>query len=812
MTKTTKRVVSAVLAVLMLAACVAASVSCGKKVDSPYTEKVSYTYKSYSPAIGNNWNTHTWETNADDAILSYLYTPLCTMTIKDTEAAEYQWIYLAAESVTDVTKDHKDDLVKYGSAKTDADAGYVYEIKLNKNLKWENGEKINADTYVTSMKLLLDPTMLNYRANLFYNGESAVAGAANYYFALQKTVPTTILEEDIEQFIKDNPDVKIRFNIWEMWGAEGYLSADGKECPQYLEIDDETVYSETGDPSKDQDVFSAKEVFETYCGSGYFDEYAPFTYDKENKNYNENYDFSTVGFYKVDDYTVRYVLNTYEDINYFRTSLTSDWLVYEPLYTKLIKEEGGIKVTSYGTSKDTTMSYGPYKMAAFEADKQVKFTQNENWFGYQKDEYGNLFAFTGELGDHSFTVDGKSVQMYQTTDIVIDVLTDDAAKLAFLKGELDDWAPSASDLTSYATSSRMYKVDETYSMTLFFNVGRATLENLEKEGVNKNGLVLGNKNFRKAMSLAIDRSTWVGTTQGYKAAAYLMNNLYYYNAYEDPSSQYRTSEPAMKGIVDFYGVKYGDGELYKTLEDAYKSITGYNKAEAAKYFKTACEELVAAGDYKENDEIKITVAWTAAAMTTDHYASVKMLEDMLNAAAEGTGIGKITLEGLGNLENRYADVPEGKYAVGYGGWGGAAFYPFTKFQVFLDPDMYDVCEIGSWDPKSEKLTLKVDGKDVTMTYQEWAGALSGEGVYADAEYATKLDITAQLEVAILDKFYTIPLCSTTSASLLSFKVNYYTQDYNIMYGFGGIELMTYNYTDAQWTEYVKSQGGELIYK
>jgi oligopeptide transport system substrate-binding protein len=33
-----------------------------------------------------------------------------------------------------------------------------------------------------------------------------------------------------------------------------------------------------------------------------------------------------------------------------------------------------------------------------------------------------------------------------------------------------------------------------------------------------------------------------------------------------------------------------------------------------------------------------------------------------------------------------------------------------------------------------------------------------------------------------------------------------------MYGFGGLELMSYNYTDAEWDAYVASQGGTLNYK
>lgn len=114
----------------------------------------SYTYNAYDSALGNNWNPHTWETNADDTIQSYLSTPLATMSILDSENGVYQWIYEAATSVEDVTADHQDDLTKYkaslpeGKSASDVTEGYVYELKLNPDMKWEDGTPINADTYI----------------------------------------------------------------------------------------------------------------------------------------------------------------------------------------------------------------------------------------------------------------------------------------------------------------------------------------------------------------------------------------------------------------------------------------------------------------------------------------------------------------------------------------------------------------------------------------------------------------------------------------------------------------------------------------
>ena len=183
----------------------------------------------------------------------------------------------------------------------------------------------------------------------------------------------------------------------------------------------------------------------------------------------------------------------------------------------------------------------------------------------------------------------------------------------------------------------------------------------------------------------------------------------------------------------------------------------------------------------------------------------------INAAAEGSGFGTITLEAIGNLANRYADVAAGEFAIGYGAWGGAAFYPFRNFQVYCDPDQYSINEAANWDPKTETLTLKVNGKDETMTWQEWSGALMGNGKFANETFDVKLQVTADMEYEYLNKFYRIPMAGSTVCSMLSYKLNYYTQDYNIMYGWGGLRLATYVYNDAEWAEYKASQNNELKY-
>ena len=51
--------------------------------------------------------------SGDSSIMGYILAPLADMTIKDSEAGEYQWIFVAATDIKDVTAEHQDDLTKY---------------------------------------------------------------------------------------------------------------------------------------------------------------------------------------------------------------------------------------------------------------------------------------------------------------------------------------------------------------------------------------------------------------------------------------------------------------------------------------------------------------------------------------------------------------------------------------------------------------------------------------------------------------------------------------------------------------------------
>ena len=821
-----KRIFSLTLAMALLVSLLA-SCKLGGNMNAD-----GYTYNSYTSALATNWNPHTWEMNADQSILNYLSTPLADMTIKDSATGEYQWIFVAATDIQDVTKDHQSDLSKYpvilpaGQTPADITEDYIFEIKLRPEMKWENGDPITADDYIYSMQQLLDPKMQNYRANTFWSGDGALAGAFNYYnsgMPIYAPVVPAYGENDTPDYSMDITANKVYLNLttngMTVAGYSFYDFAKGDYAGKVAEDvydklasqQDPMGYLQVTQKNK-ADVLAAMDGFLKAFGASIYKEDGSVDGDlfKEFLFYDTGkvsdvYDWNTVGLYKVDDYTIRYVCETAYDYYYFLTAMTSNWLVHKETYERLKDTSGTFVTTTYNTSKDTSMSYGPYRIDSMQDDKQMVLTQNENYWEFTKDEDGNLSSTT------FFQVDGEYQPQFQTERIVIDVLTNDAAKLAFLSGKLDEWTPAADEVVEYATSEQLYQVDETYTMRFFFHTNLSTLKKLD-QGNNQNSVVLSNVDFRKAMSLALDREEWVTATEGYKPAYSMINSLYFYDVYEDPASIYRNTQEAMAAICNVYGVTWGEGTPYKTLEEAYKSINGFNITEAKALFTKACRQLVADGLYKEGEDIVIEIAYAAGAMDSSQQQQIVLFNQQLNKALSGTGFGKIELKAVDNLANRYKAVAQGQYAMGYGAWGGAAFYPFTLFQVYCDPDYADpIHEIGCWDPTQEELTLTVDGEEVTMTWQEWSGAMAGTGKFANASNEVKLQILADIEENYLEKYYVIPLASTTACSMLSYKVSYYTDSYNIMYGFGGMRLMRHNYTDGQWAEFVTSQGGQLTY-
>lgn len=66
------------------------------------------------------------------------------------------------------------------------DDGYVWRIELRQDGKWQNGEPINADTWIYSFKMLLDPDLVNSLASMLYDYYIDIENAFEYYSQKQE--------------------------------------------------------------------------------------------------------------------------------------------------------------------------------------------------------------------------------------------------------------------------------------------------------------------------------------------------------------------------------------------------------------------------------------------------------------------------------------------------------------------------------------------------------------------------------------------------------------------------------------------------
>jgi hypothetical protein len=157
-----------------------------------------------------------------------------------------------------------------------------------------------------------------------------------------------------------------------------------------------------------------------------------------------------------------------------------------------------------------------------------------------------------------------------------------------------------------------------------------------------------------------------------------------------------------------------------------------------------------------------------------------------------------------------------------GGWSGAAWDPGYFLLAYLSPAyMYST----AWDTSSQQLEFTIkgvgeNGADITdtMSLIDWYNCLNGaSGAKYDfssnaLEESQRLQLIAALEKEVLQVYYSVPLYNDFSASLISYKVDYVTYEYNTFLGYGGIRYMTYNFSDAEWEGEVAKVNGEFNYK
>ena len=146
---------------------------------------------------------------------------------------------------------------------------------------------------------------------------------------------------------------------------------------------------------------------------------------------------------------------------------------------------------------------------------------------------------------------------------------------------------------------------------------------------------------------------------------------------------------------------------------------------------------------------------------------------------------------------------------------GLAVAHSAKLGIFV---FYNECQIRKvFVPRKEevKITYDFDGngeaEEVSKSLRDWTLAMNDANGFANNLQA-RLTILSALETSVLSAYQCIPLYTDTSSRVLSYKVDYGYEEYNMLYGYGGVRYMTYNYDDESFEEYIDDQGNSLKYQ
>ena len=764
-----------------------------------YTDEKVYTYNDYIAGTTNmKWGTVNWETNEDSYVLSKITSGFYNFYLNDTKDGWAIGCDMASELPVDVTSDY---VGSYGIE--EGDTAKAWKITLNPDACWEDGTPINADSYIYSYQQLLDPIMLNRRADSLYAGDFQIYGAKNYVY--QGKTSFNALGESVEDYLANGGDEsQLYVDVTSFWNV---TAEDGS---QYVSITDETPIRDEAveDENADEAYVSGKYLYETYLAPGASNADSAADYVGTMQAYEADYSFDNVGIFKTGDYEIVFVTTSpvASPDYYVPYNLSSTYLVYEDLWEscKTYFNSNGDQVdadsddiasitTNYGTSAETTMSFGPYRLDYFELDKQITFTRNDNWFGYK---------------------DGKHTGMYQADNISCQVIAEQStALLAFLNGEIDNVSLVASDMSTYGSSDYIRYTPQSYTTKLTFNTDLA-------KTTERGTQILTNLNFRKAFSYAIDRNTFAASYTSAGTAGFgMLNNLYVYDPYT--GATYRDSEGAKEALCNLYGMTWGEDGDYEDLDEAYEAITGYDITYAQSLMQQAYDECVADGLYDGESSVEIELR---VYQSDDTYVQMfNYLNSCLEAACEGTGFeGKVSMKMVVD-----ADYYETNYSGGadmiFTTWGGATYSPWTVlYECYCDASdgSGQQMEYG-FDTSAINVVIDVDGATFTQPLQTWALWADGDvntvltsddgsvtlDAFADYSYDTEAEIYGKLEYALLSYYTTTPLYYRNSGSLVSQKGDYAVTQYVDLVEFGGIEYYTFDYDDTEW-EAVK---GSLTY-
>lgn len=817
-----KKLLMLIAMVLVVVLCASVLTACKKdkgnddenvtKPGTGWEDAKMYTMREYTSQMPSQWCTILSSDNANSTMESYFTSAFYEFNYKFDANGKivpgaYTVEYSASTKLEDVTKKYAG---KYGLA-ADAEKGQAFAMTLRNDLKWDDGTPIKAADFVYSMSQQLSPKYLFATASNYYSGNYVIHNAQNYVKQGQKGMfPAT----SVLTVYNASDDAKLIFTLngHDSYVAD-YLTSNGEEPQAYVA----QAAKVTVDALKAIEGKSLAEIKndETMLATwtavlGWWktlpnEELHFFKMEYEYPKM----DFSEVGYFVGDnEYELVMVIDgtlnpldaegnlTYEAGYYF-----SNWpLVKKDLWERCEDQSKTPYANSYCTTQEKSASWGPYKLTNYQDQKTYTVSRNDKWFGYGLPQYAN---------------------QYQTDAIVTEKIEEwDTAWLAFQKGNLDGIGMNVKIAADYRTSKRAYFTPETWTFDL--NIQSNATSRTDK----RNNLLLNYADFRKAISLSLDRDDYCAKNNpSSQAALGLLNSMYYYDV--ENGKVYRESIQAKEAILNAYGAtKNADGSwkvgenTYTDIEEALDATTGYNLTLARQLVENAIAQAKADGKYSDGEEIILTYGIETQSADTDRVKN--WFQAAFDNMTKGTSIeGKIKIEYFMFSSATWSDqFADGEYDLCFGAWGNAPFNPaylLCETQISKE-NRYAV----NWDPKTVSVTVKATPDDkhedgvYTYNLEQWRLILQGKDDcpvnFKNFPMEDQLAALGAVETAILKAYYSIPVFSRYSASLMGYKVDYISYEYNTFMGYGGIRYMTFNYDDTAWAEFVASNNNILNYK
>lgn len=827
-----KKLLMLIAMVLVVVLCASVLTACKKdkgnddenvtKPGTGWEDPKMYTMREYTSQMPSQWCTILSSDNVNNEMESYFTSAFYEFNYKFDANGKivpgaYTVEYSASTKLEDVTKKYAG---QYGLA-ADAEKGQAFAMTLRNDLTWDDGTPIKAADFVYSMSQQLSPKYLFATASNYYSGNYVIHNAQNYVKQGQKGW-------------FDNGNMNLAYSDLAL-GADGKYTLKGNECtialkkplvwlrgdtldfcvtdtPQYFDTEAYASLLALADANGDVAVTAESLALLTTVITAKAD----WGETKENTvcymyvNYEyPAMDFSEVGYFVGDnEYELVMVIDgtlnpldaegnlTYEAGYYF-----SGWpLVKKDLWERCEDQSKTPYTNSYCTTQEKSASWGPYKLTNYQDQKTYTVSRNDKWFGYGLPQYAN---------------------QYQTDAIVTEKIEEwDTAWLAFQKGNLDGIGMDVKIAADYRTSKRAYFTPETYTFDL--NIQSNATSKTDK----RNNLLLNYADFRKAISLSLDRDDYCAKNNpSSQAALGLLNSMYYYDV--ENGKVYRDSVQAKEAILNAYGAtKNADGSwkvgetTYTDIEDALDATTGYNLTLARQLVENAVAQAKKDGKYSDGDEIILTYGIETQTANTDRVKN--WFQAAFDNMTKGTSIeGKVKIEYFMFSSATWSkQFEDGEYDLCFSAWGNAPFNPaylLCETQISED-NRY----AKKWDPKTVSVTVKAtpdaDHKDGIYTYnlEQWRLILQGKDGcpvnFKNFPMEDQLTALGAVETAILKEYYSIPVFSRYSASLMGYKVDYVSYEYNTFMGYGGIRYMTFNYDDTAWAEFVASNNNILNYK